>query len=304
MKHIFVLNPAAGKNGAAEALVPEIEAIFRERGEEPELYRTVSVGDATHFVRERCAASPEEELRFYSCGGDGTMNEILQGLYGFPNAALGVVPCGSGNDFIRSFPELDFKDLRAQVEAEDHRIDLLRFNGTYSANLCSAGMDSDVCRLMTRFKRLPLVTGSGAYILALICVFFGHLGKKAHIELDDGRVLEENVLLLVMSNGGYYGGGWLSAPKFNVEDGLLDLCLIRKISRLKMARIIGRYKKGLHVEDPIFRDIVFYTHTKKLRVVFDRPTTLNADGQITESTTVEVEVLPRALRLICPKAKR
>lgn len=300
MKHIFIINPAAGKSGAALALIPQIESIFFDHPQDCEIYRTTCEGDATRYTRERCEAAGGEHLRFYSCGGDGTMNEILQGLVGFPDVALGVIPCGSGNDFVRSFPDLEFTDLRLQVAAEEHSIDLIRFNGSYSANLCSAGMDSDVCKKMSTFKRWPLVTGSGAYILALICVFFSHLGKQAHLELDDGRVFDENVLLMAMGNGGFYGGGWKGAPKFNVTDGLMDLCMVRKISRLRMAQVVGKYKMGQHVDDPAMSDVIIYTRCKSLHITFDRPTTLNADGQVTESTEVQAEILPLALKLVYP----
>lgn len=300
MKHIFIINPKAGKTNSAEALIPHIRELFVGHPEDYEIHITTSVGDATSFTRRRCELADGEHLRFYSCGGDGTMNETLQGLAGFENAALGVIPCGSGNDFVRSFPTLNFTDLALQVAAEEHPIDLIRFNGAYSANLCSAGMDSDVCKQMVHFKRWPLVSGSGAYILALITVFFSHLGKRAHLELDDGRCYDEDVLMMVMSNGGFYGGGWMGAPKFNVEDGLMDICIVQKISRLRMVQVIGKYKKGLHVDDPALADCITYLRCKSLHLTFDGPTNLNADGEVTESTEVTAEILPHALRLIYP----
>lgn len=304
MKHIFVINPAAGKTNVTEALLPRLHALFVGREEELETYLTTGVGDATRFVKERCAASNGEHLRFYSCGGDGTMNEVLQGLAGCVNAAMGVVPCGSGNDFVRSFPDCDFSDLEAQITAEERPIDLIHFNNQWSANICSAGLDSDVCKKMARYKRLPLVTGSGAYILALISTFFSPMGKQAHILLDDGRTFDENILILVMSNGGFYGGGWNGAPKFNVEDGLMDLCIVRKINRLRILKVIGKYQKGLHVDDPSLQDCIIYTRCRSLTIDFDKPTNLNADGEMSESTHVDAAIVPLALPLILPRVKK
>lgn len=304
MKHIFVINPAAGKTNVTEALLPRLHALFVGREEELETYLTTGVGDATRFVKERCAASCGEHLRFYSCGGDGTMNEVLQGLAGCANAAMGVVPCGSGNDFVRSFPDCDFSDLEAQIAAEERPIDLIHFNNQWSANICSAGLDSDVCKKMARYKRLPLVTGSGAYILALISTFFSPMGKQAHIVLDDGRTFDENILILVMSNGGFYGGGWNGAPKFNVEDGLMDLCIVRKINRLRILKVIGKYQKGLHVDDPSLQDCIIYTRCRSLTIDFDKPTNLNADGEMSESTHVDAAIVPLALPLILPRVKK
>ena len=200
MKHIFVINPTAGKSNAADSLQPHLRALFAGREDELEIYLTTGAGDATRFVRERCASSNGEHLRFYSCGGDGTMNEVLQGLAGCANVAMGIVPCGSGNDFVRSFPDCPFTDLEAQITADEHPIDLIRFNDQWSANLCSAGLDSDVCKNMIHYKRLPFVSGSGAYILSLIAAFFSPMGKQAHFVLDDGRTFDENVLMMVMSD--------------------------------------------------------------------------------------------------------
>lgn len=303
MKHIFVINPAAGKTDPANTLLPRLQLLFAGRVEELETYMTTGVGDATRFVRERCAASGGEHLRFYSCGGDGTMNEVLQGLAGCANVAMGIVPCGSGNDFVRSFPECDFSDLELQINAEERPIDLIRFNDQWSANICNAGLDADVCKNMSRYKRLPLVSGSGAYIMALVSVFFRPMGKKAHIVLDDGRVMDENILILVMSNGGFYGGGWNSAPKFNVEDGLMDLCIVRTISRLRMLKVIGKFQKGLHVGDPTLEDCVIYTRCRSLTIDFETPTNLNSDGEMSESTHVEAAIVPLALPLILPRRK-
>ena len=154
---------------------------------------------------------------------------------------------------------------------------------------------------MARYKRLPLVTGSGAYILALIATFFSPMGKQAHIVLDDGRVLDENILILVMSNGGFYGGGWNGAPKFNVEDGLMDLCIVRKINRLRILKVIGKYQKGLHVDDPSLQDCIIYTRCRSLTIDFEQPTNLNADGEMSESTHVEAAIVPLTLPLILPK---
>lgn len=300
MKHIFIINPKAGKSAAAMDFIPQIESLFAGRKDDYEIHVTTCVGDATDFTRMRCESADGEPLRFYACGGDGTLNETLQGMAECPSAALGVLPCGSGNDFVRSFPQVNFLDLASQVNADIRPIDLIRFNDEYALNMCSAGLDSDVCRNMERFKRWPLVSGSGAYILGLIYTFFGKLGKHARILLEDGRRFDLGLMILVLGNGGYYGGGWLGAPKFDVRDGQIDLCIVKKITRLRMLQIIGRYKKGLHADDATMKDCILYTRCRKLHVDFDLPTTLNMDGQISEKSTLDAEILPQGLRLIYP----
>ena len=97
MKHIFVVNPGAGKGMTA----PELDTKLKELEIEYEIYETVAAKDATRYVRERCESG--EELRFYACGGDGTLKEVMEGTVGFSNASLSCYPVGSGNDFVKCF---------------------------------------------------------------------------------------------------------------------------------------------------------------------------------------------------------
>ena len=296
--YYFVVNPVSGC-GKGKKIWNTIKKELDQLSVEYEAFLLRQKGEARTIAASLSALT--QPFTLVVVGGDGTLNEVIGGLSSFINVTLGCIPTGSGNDFVRSFPDCDLSNLEAQIAAEERPIDLIHFNNQWSANICSAGLDSDVCKKMARYKHLPLVTGSGAYILALIATFFSPMGKQAHIVLDDGRVLDENILILVMSNGGFYGGGWNGAPKFNVEDGLMDLCIVRKINRLRILKVIGKYQKGLHVDDPSLQDCIIYTRCRSLTIDFEQPTNLNADGEMSESTHVEAAIVPLTLPLILPK---
>lgn len=299
MRHYFILNPAAGK-GAALQLIPQIREAFR--GEDLIIHKTTAPGDAAEYVREECLLHRGEELRFYACGGDGTASEAAGGLLGAENAALGVVPCGSGNDLVKNFPGRDFLDLAAQRAGETVPMDLMEFCGKTAVNLCNCGLDADVAHNMPLFRRLPGVSGSMAYQLSILYTFFRPLGKAAEVLLDDEPPIRAEALLLLCGNGRYYGGGYQGAPLAQVDDGLLDVCLVPRLGRLKILSIIGRYQKGLHVSDPELRGLVTYRKVRRLEARFAGPVTMCLDGETFRGDRMTARVLPAAIRLVLPFA--
>ena len=133
MKHIFVYNPIAGAGKVQKTELPRILAAVKDAGVDYEIHRTTNAGEATSWVRRRLEnAPPEDLLRFYAVGGDGTLGEVLNGLYGFENAELACVPMGSGNDFIRNFggeprgaEDYPFTRIDAQLRGEATPIDVM-----------------------------------------------------------------------------------------------------------------------------------------------------------------------------------
>ena len=299
MKLYFILNPAAGK-GTARELLPRLREEAGALGLRWEAHETAGPGDAEAFVREACRREPEEELRFYACGGDGTAGEAARGLLGAGNAALGVIPCGSGNDLVRSFPGRDFRDIRAQLSPEETRLDLIDFCGKAALNLCNCGLDADVAHNMPRFKRLPGVSGSMAYQLSIARSFFRRLWVEAAVSLDGEPPVKAKLLLLVAANGQYYGGGYRGAPLAKPDDGLLDVCLVSPVSRLRILGFLGAYQKGLHLEDPAWAPYVTYRQVRRVEAVFSSPATFCMDGETFRARQMTAAVLPGAVRFLLP----
>lgn len=302
MRHVFIINPAAGKYDCTEEIRAQIEALSET--ENIELIVTTGKGDATEKARE--LAQSGEELRIYACGGDGTANEVLTGIAGFDNCALGIIPMGSGNDFVRSMDKHqreDFLDVRRMIEGEEHRIDLMECNGHYSMNVFSVGYDCAVGKNVDRFKGWPLVNGSLAYKLSIIYCLFSKRKHPVRIQIDGEDFqkadYKNTTLLAVAGNGKYYGGGIKAAPLADLSDGLIDFIHVPTLPVLKFIFIIGKYIKGEHINNPKFSFLTF-KRCKKLKFIAEEPIDVNLDGEIYSVKDPELTIIPGALRIIEP----
>ncbi len=300
MKHIFIINPVAGKGRHVGVLTAEIEAVCKEKGADYEIYQTRCAGDATEYVKKRSETGAE--LRFYACGGDGTLGEVARGAYGYPNVQVAVIPCGSGNDFVRSFPGVPFTDIAAQLAGDARKIDLIKTGKGICINLCSVGFDSAVAMSMVHYKSLPLVTGSMAYIIAIGERFFQRISSVMNIVVDGEELPAGEYVIGVCGNGCSYGGGFTAAPRADLEDGLLEIVFVKRLSRAKFLSLIGKYKKGLHLDDPAFRDVIFYRRAKTIDITSPHEVVVNYDGECELTNSMHAEILPAALQFSLPLA--
>ena len=298
MRHVFILNPAAGKQQSALALEPAIRAFFEEFQEEYRICVTERPGHATEIVQEEIAAGTP--VRFYACGGDGTVLEVVNGMAGVAHAELACIPCGSGNDFLRMMPDRElFNDLKALVLGTAKSVDAMQCNGKWSLNICSMGMDADVADRMVRFKHLPLVSGPMAYNLALVQTFLSPLGQDLRIvmETTEGTVERSGKYMFALAaNGQYYGGGYHGSPLSEPDDGLLDFVLISKISHFKILSVLNLYKTGRHL------DLPFCEHFRgtKMQIQAKTPACVTNDGECFTSTVVSFEIVPNAVNFVYP----
>lgn len=299
MKHYFIINPVAGKGTAVQVFTGKIQQAFLHRQEPYEIHITQSVGDATNFVRETCKTQ-QGALRFYACGGDGTLCEAVNGAAGFPFASVTSVPCGSGNDFVRNF-EGGFQALDGLIDAQDERIDLMRFaDGAYGINMCNVGFDANVALNMAKFKSLPLVSGHMAYQLSLIYCLLQKMSYPLKVVLDDSEVIQGEFLFTTIGNGCYCGGGFKGVPDAVINDGLLDLCVVKKLSRPKFLSVVSIYKEGRHLQEKALEPYLYYRKARKIEVVSEKPFAVSIDGESNLRKNLCVEVQPGALRFASP----
>lgn len=292
MKHIFIINPVAGKEKSLE-LIPFINEYFRDKAEEYVIQVTKYQGHATEIAKEY---STNEKCRIYSVGGDGTVNEIVNGIAG-TDSALGVIPTGSGNDFIRSIhSKFEIKEmLISTIRGEEKSIDLARVNDKYFINISSIGFDADVVFNADKFKKVPGITGSMAYVFSIVYSVFKK--KICDIKIDiDGEKMELKLLLAAIANGKYYGGGMLPAPGAELDDGLFDICLVTEVSRLQILNLFPKYMKGLHGQ---LEQVSFYKG-KKINIESSDNVCLNIDGEIVTSKAINFEILESAINVIFP----
>ena len=313
MRTLFLLNPAAGKQDCTAQLIPQIEAAARRAGLAPEevtIHVTEYAGHARKLARAAAqqAAAEGVPLRIYTAGGDGTFMEAMTGVQGIPGAAVGCLPYGSGNDFLRTYgTKEEFADLDAQLAGGEVTIDLLQTNLGLSATICAAGLDAQVAYGIPKFRRIPLCGGEAAYALSIVEQLCGHIGRRVEYTID-GETLTVDCLMCAVCNGRTYGGGFRAAPEAQPDDGWLDVYIIRKVSRLTIAKLLGMYKNGGHFRngqlvraaEPYF----IYRRAKQvsLRAVDGRgPIVATADGECVPKEQITVQVQPLAGRILLPK---
>ncbi|MBQ8254920.1 MAG: hypothetical protein IJY94_05390 [Clostridia bacterium] len=286
MKRLHIFNPASGVKHSPELLTKGPAA-------NEESYITTGIGDAERFVYETCLSRPETHFIVY--GGDGTINEVVSGIVraGAGDKALfSVVPTGTGNDFVKTFPEKD----------RIYDVDVLKYGNKYAVNIINFGFDSKVVIKTAKYKKA--FPGSAAYLAGVADTFFHKIGERWQIELEneDGSTekYDEIFTLALAANCRYYGGGFYSAPLASYNDGLIDFIAVRKVSRGALLNLIGSYKKGTHLDPETgkphakFDKYLIYRRCKSVSI--KGVTTLCSDGEIEERSEAQISVLPSAVR--------
>ena len=297
MKHIFIVNPAAGKSDRTAEYRKMIEAAFAPRGLSYELLVSGAPGECRTLARQ--AAQSGEEVRLYACGGDGTLNEVINGVVGFANAAVTHFPGGSGNDAIKIFSEpAAFTDLDRLLDAEEARLDLIRCNGMYALNILSIGLDARIGTDIARYKRLPFVTGKGAYILSTINNLFRGISQYYRVTLDDSETVEGRQTMICICNGRWYGGSFNPVPDAEPDDGLLDVLIVEKVNLLQVAGVIGKYQKGHYADYP---HLIRHVRCHTVRVECEQENVVNVDGEAIRTTDAQIELIPQAIRFFYPR---
>lgn len=298
MKHYFIINPIAGKGKAVSIIKPQIEAYAASKELDYVINVTTAKGEAIDYVKTMAAAAGGEPVRFYACGGDGTLYEVVNGAVGFANVQVGVIPLGSGNDFIRLFGTKEqFVNVQAQVEGTPLLLDVIRCGEQYAINQCSMGLDAEVCAKQAYFNKLPLLGGEASYFAALLYCFFKKMSSEFTITIDDNPPFTEKVLFAFGGNSRWYGGGFMAAPIAMPDDGQLDFVVVKKnMPRIKLLPLINKYKNGRHMD----WDITKYTRGKKMHVQSEKAAAVNIDGEthyVHEST---FEIIEKGITFVVP----
>jgi len=296
MKHLFIINPAAGSHDRTKEYTEKIENACAGKGIDYRIAVSAAPGDCKRLTRE--AALTGEEYRIYACGGDGTLNEVASGAAGFSNVAITTFAGGSGNDFIRIFDKPEaFRDLEALLDCKEDTFDLIRCNEDYSLNICSIGLDARIGTDVSRYKRLPLLHGFRAYAASTVINVIKGISEHYVIEIE-GEVIDGQQTMVCACNGRFYGGGFNPVPEADPSDGKMDVLVVSKVSRLQVAQVVGKYKAGRYKELP---HLVRHFRTDRLRIRCDKPTAVNLDGELRTLTDVEFKIAEEKIRFFYPK---
>ena len=301
MKCFFIVNPKAGEGKSEGIIRAAVEKLPQKA--DCEVYLTKGVNDASEFVRTCCEKYSTEELRFVACGGDGTVNEVFNGAVGHENAVVTCYPCGSGNDFVKAFGGSEvFSDIAKLVEAKARKIDLLKVGDRYSNNVTNFGFDTTVAITINKEREKTGHGNKNAYTKGVVTALIKSM-KNTCTVIADGEVLNPDgkCLLCTLANGQYVGGSFKCAPKSKADDGLIDVCLIKPISRLRFVKLLGPYTAGEHLDNEKFSDIIVYRRAKKVEVKAQPGFAYSFDGEIIYSDRFTVEIAPSAVSFAVPE---
>jgi len=295
MRHVFIINPVAGPKNSAKALLDRVELAFPAGGFET--YTTQGAGDA-HRLAER-ALEPGDPVRLYACGGDGTLNEVVNAAAGADHAAVTNIPMGTGNDFLRIFGRegrRSFTDVALLKDGPQSALDLIDCNGLLGLDVVCVGVDARVAAGVHRFKRLPLVGKKGAYILSLLATVTRGLTRPMAVDMGPIRHRGPTALVCVC-NGQYYGGGFRPVPYALPDDGVLDMLLVGDVSLWKFARCVGRYAKGRYQEcGNLARDF----HGRSVTVTSPEELVAVVDGEVLRDTRFTIRLSERKVNFFRP----
>ena len=272
MKHVFIINPTAGKSDSRQKIYDMAEKLRQDHGLEVQCLLTKKQGHATEIARRLCQSG--EELRFYACGGDGTVNEVANGIIGYDNASMTVIPVGTGNDFLKNFGPEDmekFRDAENLWDAPQFPIDAIDVNGRIALTIACSGIDARVAQDVHNFSESPILDGKSSYIVSLMVNFlFKSIGSHWTVELDGEAA----------------------------DDGVLNTLVVKKVSRLTFMKFVNPYSKGQYYKFP---HLARCSTPKVIRIRSEKPDIVTClDGECITSDDVTIQLSDKRLNFFGP----
>lgn len=293
MRHIFIINPMSG-NKQAVKYIPQIEDYFKSKPTDYEILLTQYPGHATELAKKYVK---EDNVCVYSLSGDGTANEVLNGLN--EGVSLAILPLGTGNDFTRMFqiPEMPLEQLIIEtIEGKECYVDYGMSNSRKFLNCSTMGLDADIGILAHELKVKYPMLGSFTYVLAIFPLLIKRKPLNFTVTMEY-QTLKVKSLLTAVMNGQFYGGGFTPTPMASIQDGYLDLCIIQDTNLLRILTLLPKYKAGKH----IFEDIVSFYKVKQFNLLSEREISTQCDGEVYPEIEINFKIVEKGLRLRVPK---
>ena len=295
MDHLFIINPAAGKGRSAQQLEERLSRLAVPH----QVFYTKQSGDACK-IAERAAADGKP-ARLYACGGDGTLNEVVNGAAGHDFLAVTNVPMGTGNDFLKLFGS-DYRSIFSNLEAlaagPQAAFDLMDCNGKLGLDVICAGVDARIAAGVHKYKRLKGVSGRWAYLLSLAeQVLVRGICRPMTVSMGADRWTQEPTAILCICNGRHYGGGFMPVADAMPDDGVLDVLRVGKVGLPTFARLAGRYAKGLYWKYPA---LIQDYHGQEVSFSAREPITVVVDGEVMKDTAFTVRLSEKKVNFFYP----
>lgn len=276
MKHIFVINPNSGKN-KKKKIEDTIEKACKKLKYDYEIHMTTGPEDATRFVRNLENAEP---ATIYAVGGDGIVNEVVNGITGSGHM-LSVIPSGSGNDYFKSL----IKSKKEYIKS-----DVGKINDKYFINTACIGIDADVAANVPAIRRIPIIPVSQRYNASLVYTFFKYRAKTLTFKFGEASK-KTRTTIVAICNGQFYGGGFRIAPHAMIDDGQFEIYIVEKMSKLSILKLLLKLKKAKHEED---ERVQRFTDSD-VEIISEKPVVCNIDGESIKDTNFKIEMIRNAI---------
>ena len=312
--HVFLVNPAAGPESCVKEFV-SITDKFKRTKKDTRVIVSEYKGEISEKVKNftETARDKDRKVFFYACGGDGTLNEAVNGVMrveNHENAAITHITRGSGNDFVKSFSnpkafsEVSF--FYEEKNIHEYDVDILEISSDletkYGLNICSFGLDARIGTSIDRFRRSVFFPEKYAYMASAAINTVKGVSKPMTISLtetDGSRVkVEMDMTLACFCNGGHYGGSFTPIPDTKFNDGIIEALLVKKASRFEIARLMKIYGEGR------YRELGGYAKRYSVReatITTAKNEPVNIDGELMISRETNVKILPKAIKFFAPK---
>ncbi len=291
VKCLFIVNPTAG-NGQAGRQWPNIEAMIKERFDDYEILMTQGQGDATRIASEGVTRGFDTIV---SCGGDGTLNEVINGVVG-SDVGVALIPLGTGSDFGKTIGIRNVEgSLSALKKNNKERIDIASVTFSESnesrffINILEIGFGAEVMKYVNSHSK----HGSSSFIIGIISVLMKL--KKFRVEMDSGKAKDVETIEVIVANGKYFGGGMLASPESAVNDGILDLHILKPVSRITTLFRLRNLMNGTYIEKKFS-----YDDRVASMDFLEKGNLVEVDGEVVGTTPISIRISPKGVNFVVP----
>lgn len=284
----FILNPTAGKGRSLSAM-KKIQKYLDEKGIGYTVLNTASPCHATYLAEQ---LSEQKCQNIIAVGGDGTVNEALNGIADFENCRFGIVPCGTGNDFAKfiGLPKDPLDAMKLILKDETKYTDYIKINGARVMNVCGMGLDVTV---LERCRRMKVFKGKLQYMISLLATLFRLKWYNYSVSIDGGEPLPRTALIIAAANGKYFGGGIPISPCSNIDDGKMNVIIINKLPKWKIPAILISLMRGKILKYSFVENI----HCETFKITPEIPAKVNLDGELHENLNFDCKIVSNKLQL-------
>ena len=287
-RYFFIVNPVAG-TGAGERTFERVRELMDAAGADYGYAMSEYAGHAVELTKKALEAG---ERCIVSVGGDGTLREVAGVLVG-KDAVLGLLPCGTGNDFARAvgIPKEPEASVEILLHNQPRPVDAGSVNGAYFFNVAGFGFDTDVVKYTEKFKKR--LNGMLPYMLGILQTLMHLKPRKLKICYEGGEITVP-ALLICAANGTHFAGGINLAPNARPDDGMFDVCVLHDIGIFAFLNLLPKFVKGKHLNSPHFT----LFRTAHMVVTTEENCEVQLDGELVGGTPAEFCAVPGALQMI------